>query len=383
MRFAVFACISIVTIAADNGPLAAEDDLVLLQMHAHRKNDPEATHNDWWYGASEGGTACAVSGDEQRCGLPEWSAIAGNQACAEKGTQSPIDIKTVDAAANADLSALVLTDVGAFTNVEFERNSHTTEVVFSEESGSADKMKVVWGGVDYFLKQFHFHSPSENTIDGKYYPMEVHHVHQNAAGQALVLAVMIDSKATTENAYYKKVWEGINSVEDGAANEAKLVNEGELSESPYTGVLPANKDYFHYIGSFTTPPCTTQTIWILLKNSISITTAQLEEYRLKIQASPMSQIASCDTARCGGTTPTGVADQMAPGSIWDESQGTNNRDLQDLTGANDNLRGVYQFTTENWQCMKFCYHEKSARISWEGGRCNWPTCWGCAECPSS
>ena len=56
----------------------------------------------------------------------------------------------------------------------------------------------VWNvdGVPYNLLQFHYHSPSEHTVDGVRYPLEVHFVHQNAATRALVLRTMPDLAAT-------------------------------------------------------------------------------------------------------------------------------------------------------------------------------------------
>jgi carbonic anhydrase len=44
--------------------------------------------------------------------------------------------------------------------------------------------------------QFHFHSPSEHTINGKHYAMEVHLVHKNDEGQlAVVGALMLPGKS--------------------------------------------------------------------------------------------------------------------------------------------------------------------------------------------
>ena len=42
----------------------------------------------------------------------------------------------------------------------------------------------------YTLLQFHYHSPSEHTIDGKQFPLEVHFVHQAADGSLAVFGIL-------------------------------------------------------------------------------------------------------------------------------------------------------------------------------------------------
>ena len=53
-------------------------------------------------------------------------------------------------------------------------NGHTIQVDVGDAGG------IELDGVKYALKQFHFHHPSEHTIDGKAFPLELHLVH--AAG---------------------------------------------------------------------------------------------------------------------------------------------------------------------------------------------------------
>ncbi|MDZ7648146.1 MAG: carbonic anhydrase family protein [Cytophagales bacterium] len=52
-------------------------------------------------------------------------------------------------------------------------NGHTIQVTVDEGS------TFTFAGKTYNLKQFHFHTPSEHTIDGKNLPMEMHMVHQS------------------------------------------------------------------------------------------------------------------------------------------------------------------------------------------------------------
>jgi carbonic anhydrase len=65
-------------------------------------------------------------------------------------------------------------------------NGHTVQV--SHKSGC----HVALNNLTYNLRQFHFHEPSEHHIDGKTFPMEMHFVHQNEAGEILVMAVLME-----------------------------------------------------------------------------------------------------------------------------------------------------------------------------------------------
>jgi carbonic anhydrase len=47
----------------------------------------------------------------------------------------------------------------------------------------------------YQLLQFHLHTPSEHTFNGKHYDVELHLVHQSFEGNLAVIAVFFDRKA--------------------------------------------------------------------------------------------------------------------------------------------------------------------------------------------
>ena len=56
----------------------------------------------------------------------------------------------------------------------------------------------------FHLKQFHLHSPSENTIKGKSFAMEMHLVHATEQGELAVIAVMFEEGQ--ENKKLKQLW---------------------------------------------------------------------------------------------------------------------------------------------------------------------------------
>lgn len=57
-----------------------------------------------------------------------------------------------------------------------------------EWEGDAGHIEI--NGTEYKLKQFHWHSPSEHTIDGKKYDLEAHLVHETPQGQTAVVGIL-------------------------------------------------------------------------------------------------------------------------------------------------------------------------------------------------
>ena len=85
---------------------------------------------------------------------------------------------------------------------------HTVEE--KEDRGSYHTMD----GTRYELAQFHFHSPSEHTVDGKHAAMEMHLVHKSEANEVAVLAVLIEPGAE-DNAAFAQVWAGGKNEDPG------------------------------------------------------------------------------------------------------------------------------------------------------------------------
>src|SRR5262249_20410360 len=107
----------------------------------------------------------------------------GDALCAQGKQESPIALES-SAAALAAAPALSFDYKPA--RLSMINNGHTVQDDY--ESGSS----VSEGGVSYRLAQFHFHAPSEHTLDGKSFPLEIHLVHVNADGKpALVVGVFV------------------------------------------------------------------------------------------------------------------------------------------------------------------------------------------------
>lgn len=175
-------------------------------------------------------------------------------ACPTGTAQSPVALTTADA---VDLPDIVTTyPAGAGT---FLDNGHTLQ--FTPDAGG----RTTIGGDAYDLVQFHFHSLSEHTLNGKAYPLEIHFVNRNADGGLAVVGVFVT--------------EGAANPALAALLAAVPAQEGEAGVTR-PGVypvllLPEDRHYFGYSGSLTTPPCTEGVRWNVLATPIEASTDQI------------------------------------------------------------------------------------------------------------
>lgn len=144
-------------------------------------------------------------------------------------------------------------------------NGHTIQV-----DVQGDNTLTVRGST-YQLRQFHFHSPAEEQVNGRRAAMVVHLVHQNAEGQLAVVAVQLEPGEP--NTLIDTVWTYMPlDTNDHVRIPAGLLNLSAL--------LPTDQRYYQFMGSLTTPPCTEGVLWMVLKQPMTISPSQ---YRLFTQ----------------------------------------------------------------------------------------------------
>ena len=70
----------------------------------------------------------------------------------------------------------------------------------------------------YYPAQFHFHSPSENSVDGELKDAEIHFVHTNAASEYAVIGVLFEvTESATENVFLKSLFDSYTWIETGVS----------------------------------------------------------------------------------------------------------------------------------------------------------------------
>ena len=222
------------------------------------KTQPVAAHAEdphWSYEGAEGPN--------------EWGKLSPKWTiCAEGKSQSPIDIeKTVKAnlpGMTADFKPAALKIIHHEHTADVVNNGHSIQVNYTE----GDELAI--GNEKFELLQYHFHGPSEHTIGGKHYPMEMHMVHKSADGKLAVVGVMIEEGR--HNAAFDPVWSNLPKTR---STEYHL----EHVKVDVNRLLPSRKTTYRYDGSLTTPPCSEGVKWIIMTTPIQLSAMQVSAFR--------------------------------------------------------------------------------------------------------
>ena len=188
-------------------------------------------------------------------GPAHWGMIRPEYAsCASGERQSPIDYRETF---RVDQEPIAFDyRPGAFRVVD---NGHTVQVNLA--SGSSIEVQ----GRRYELVQFHFHRPSEETIDGRRFEMSLHLVHRDATGRLAVVGLLID--AGKAHPAVGQVWANL-PLERGDEVPARTPLD-------LNALLPAERGYFATMGSLTTPPCTEGVLWMVMKQPVQLSPEQI------------------------------------------------------------------------------------------------------------
>ena len=179
------------------------------------------------------------------------------ETCAAGRSQSPIDIRTASASRK---KAPPLVFSYRPTPLHIIDNGHSIQV--DVDPGST----LSAGGSRLPLVQFHFHRPSEEAIDGRHSAMVVHLVHRDAAGNLAVVAVLL--REGLANPLIATLWKNLPKRQGHEDSPPGVVIDPSQ-------LLPADRSYFSYVGSLTTPPCTEGVRWFVLKSPVTVSSAEI------------------------------------------------------------------------------------------------------------
>ena len=188
-------------------------------------------------------------------GPQSWGGLKAEFAkCSSGERQSPIDIRD---GIKVQLDPVQIEyRPSTFRVID---NGHTVQVNLA----SGNSIEVI--GRRYELVQFHFHRPSEERINGRQFEMVVHLVHKDSAGRLAVIAVLLDRGEA--HPLVQTVWNNL-PLEKGEEIPAKAMLD-------LNALLPADRSYFTYMGSLTTPPCSEGVLWMVMREPVGVSPEQI------------------------------------------------------------------------------------------------------------
>ena len=187
------------------------------------------------------------------------TAAASATLCETGRRQSPIDI--------------VATSRQTLPPLEFNyrpvalklaNDGHTLRVRF--DKGSTLRI----GKERFALQQFHFHTPGGDKLGGEEFPMAAHLLHKSPSGQLLAVVVLFRSGA--ENPLLNTLLPLIPARADGNHLHPDISVDA-------SSLLPTARGYYRYSGSLTAAPCTEGVDWIVMKQPLTLSPAQLARWR--------------------------------------------------------------------------------------------------------
>ena len=223
-----------------------------------RRNTSKAAATGAGHGPDGHATGAAHWAYNGAGGPEQWGLMKPEfSACATGSRQSPIDIRS---GVRVDLEPIQF-DYRP-TGFRVVDNGHTIQV----NVGGGNSIEVQ--GRRYDLLQFHFHRPSEERIDGRQFDMVAHLVHKDPEGRLAVVAVLLDRGSA--HPLVQTVW-----------NNLPLEKNTEVAASTaldMTHLLPADRRYFTYMGSLTTPPCSEGVLWMVMQQPVPIAVDQVNVF---------------------------------------------------------------------------------------------------------
>ncbi|KAK7262284.1 hypothetical protein RJT34_29850 [Clitoria ternatea] len=195
---------------------------------------------------------------------PEWSI------CNSGSMQSPIDLLNKRVQIVTHLGTLQLNYQPS--NATLRNRGHDIQLEWLE---GTSYLQV--NGTQYVLKQFHWHSPSEHTIHGRRFDLELHMVHETPSGETAVIGILY--KAGKPDPLLSLLTNELEGVSDRMAGAETAVG---AMDPRMVKIGTSTTHYYRYIGSLTVPPCDQNVSWTILRQVRSVSREQIRLLRVAV-----------------------------------------------------------------------------------------------------
>ena len=294
------------------------------------------------------GTTCNENWNYMNNGK-DWSCT-----CKEGLEQSPIDLPDTKAAISSPVSPVfhyeevaakskITTIDGELKAQEYLKIKYFKNAlrIFHAEFGKI----VTLDGAVYIAEEIVFHTPSEHTIDGKRYDMEMQIIHYGQTKGDISKQVVLSFLFQKTPGVYNKFIDDVDffNLPNPTFKERDITSNLYIPKVLYSSTdenLPTMKpfSFFTYQGSITFPPCTERTIHYVASEPIPIGSAPLQMMKEALE------------------TPNMMDENTNNIIVYDQDQIANFRETQPLNG-----RSVFHFDHK-----KFCGGDVGNEFSSKG-----------------
>lgn len=228
----------------------------LREAIAEQKTSQHKVHQSHW-------------GYEAGNGPSRWGELNRDWVlCSEGHHQSPVDLTGARQEKFDEMKLQFppsnLTIVHQAHVFDIIDNGHTIQINY--DKGATFEI----GNESYELRQYHFHSPSEHTVNGRHYPMEMHLVHSSKDKKLAVIGVFIEEGRNNE--VFETIW---SNLPKKTGQEVHLENV----QVDIDDMMPKNKATYRYYGSLTTPPCSEGVHWFVYVEPIQMSSDQIKAFQ--------------------------------------------------------------------------------------------------------
>lgn len=199
-------------------------------------------------------------------GPANWHTLSGGNAlCAAGQFQSPINIDATEPAImhrlrpDYSVSAINLAHNRLMVSMDYEQGNFLR----------VGKKMLTLGSLT-------FRAPAEHTVAGQTYPMSIQFMHRANNGSRAVVVTLV-KEGRPNRALAEFIANMPLEPDQRNRNASILVNARDL--------MPANKSYFRYMGSLTTPPCSEGVSWYIIKQPIEASKEQINLVKSVVGAS--------------------------------------------------------------------------------------------------
>lgn len=191
-------------------------------------------------------------------GPQAWAKLKPEFAtCASGKQQSPINIDDS------------ITLRGPAEAIGFDYNTSSATVVNNGRTIQIDMTGdngITVRGSRFQLLQLHFHHPSEERINHRSFAMVAHLLHRDYMGRLAMVAILLEPGPA--NPVIDQFWTYMP------------LGKGDRVTMPAASVelpklLPRDQRYYQFMGSLTTPPCTEEVLWMILKQPVTLSHQQM------------------------------------------------------------------------------------------------------------